>query len=218
MTAFIFDMDGTLFRTDTVLARSLEDAFGWLAENGRWQGEAPVDVYRGIMGVPLPEVWRTLLPHETDAVREQMNAIFHERLIDNIRSGNGALYPHVEELFAFLKQEGHSIFIASNGLTVYLAAIVDVYGLDRWVTETFSIERTTTLDKGDLVGMIAEKYGISHGLVIGDRLSDINAAKANGFTSIGCRFDFAQEAELAEADRIIGDLFELKQLIPELQL
>ena len=50
--------------------------------------------------------------------------------------------------------------------------------------------------------------------VVGDRLSDIHAAKDNGLISIGCRFDFAQEEELVQADVIIEDLLELKTLFP----
>jgi phosphoglycolate phosphatase-like HAD superfamily hydrolase len=40
---------------------------------------------------------------------------------------------------------------------------------------------------------------------VGDRLSDINAAKDNGLMAIGCRFDFAQEDELVQADATIDD-------------
>lgn len=74
------------------------------------------------------------------------------------------------------------------------------------------------MDKGDLVHSIIEKHGIDSGAVIGDRLSDINAAKANGLTAIGCRFDFAQEAELAQAELVIEDLMELKQLVDKRNL
>lgn len=210
-TSFIFDMDGTLFRTDLILERSLENTFDWLREQGQWTGRTPIDRYREIMGVPLPTVWETLLPEHTLDLREQVNAIFHERLIHNIQSGTGALYPNVEELFASLKAEGHSIYIASNGMAAYLSAIVEQYDLDRWVTETFSIEQIDSLDKGVLIGEIVKKYGITDGAVIGDRLSDIRAAKANGLTAVGCRFHFAQEAELAEADCVIEDLLDLQE-------
>lgn len=85
--------------------------------------------------------------------------------------------------------------------------------MDRWVTETFSIQQIQTLDKADLVKTIIQKYKIDNAAVIGDRLSDINAAKDNGFVSIGCNFDFARKEELAEADFVIADFLELKELI-----
>lgn len=209
MKSFIFDMDGTLFQTDKILELALDDTFDRLRTLNLWESGTPIEKYREIMGVPLPKVWEELLPEHSLEIRKEANEFFHERLIWNIQNGNGALYPNVEHLFDHLKNEGHAIYIASNGLTAYLAAIVEFYQLDRWVTETFSIEQISSLNKGDLVESIIHKYGITDGAVIGDRLSDINAAKANKLTAIGCRFDFAQEEELAKADFVIEDLVEL---------
>ncbi len=169
------------------------------------------------MGVPLPKVWETLLPNHSNEVREQTDAYFLERLIENIRNGKGALYPNVKEVFSYLKENNCSIYIASNGLTEYLKAIVSYYDLDNWVTETFSIQQIESLNKSDLVQSIIKKFGITNGAVVGDRLSDINAAKENGLVSIGCNFDFAQEGELSQADMVINHLVELQTILPRLR-
>jgi adenosylhomocysteine nucleosidase len=134
-------------------------------------------------------------------------------LVANIKKGKGALYPNVKEVFSYLKENNCSIYIASNGLKEYLEAIVDHYDLNNWVTETFSIQQIQTLDKGELVKTIIKKYDIKYAAVVGDRLSDINAAKDNGLMAVGCNFDFAQEAELAQADVVIDDLKELKTIV-----
>ncbi len=212
--SLIFDMDGTLFQTDRILERSLEDTFDHLRSLNEWDAETPIDQYREIMGVPLPQVWETLLPHHSMKMREYTDTYFLDRLIVNIKSGQGALYPHVEEVFRFLKENECSIYIASNGLKPYLKAIVDYYHLDQWVTETFSIQQIDSLHKSELVGKIIEKYNLTSGVVVGDRLSDIRAAKDNGFLAIGCHFDFAKEEELRQADRVIFDLKELETLVP----
>ncbi|EPY06269.1 bifunctional 5'-methylthioadenosine/S-adenosylhomocysteine nucleosidase/phosphatase [Paenibacillus alvei TS-15] len=215
--SFIFDMDGTLFQTDKILESSLEDTFNHLKSLKKWDKDTPVDKYREIMGAPLPKVWETLLPNHSIEEREQTDAYFLERLIENIRSGKGDLYPHVKEVFSFLTENNCSIYIASNGLIAYLAAIVDFYNLDTWVTETCSIQQIESLNKSDLVRTIIDKYGITHGAVVGDRISDINAAKDNGLVAIGCNFDFAQEDELAQADVVIEDLNELKSIVSQLK-
>ncbi|PQZ57798.1 nucleosidase [Bacillus sp. MYb209] len=217
LQALIFDMDGTLFQTDKILELSLDDTFDHLRSLQLWDAVTPIDKYREIMGVPLPKVWEALLPDHSNEVRKQTDAYFLERLIENIKSGKGALYPNVKEVFNYLKESGCSIYIASNGLTEYLQAIVSYYDLEQWVTETFSIEQIQTLNKGDLVKGIIGKYNIKTAAVVGDRLSDINAAKDNGLIAIGCNFDFAQEDELAHADFVIDDLMELKGILPELK-
>lgn len=218
MKAIIFDMDGTLFQTGKILEQSLEEALAVLRERGEWQGAAPIDEYRNIMGVPLPAVWEALLPGKSEETKREMDAYFLERLIVNISEGKGELYPDVKGVLAELVAEGYRVFIASNGLVRYLAAIVEYYGLNEWVTETFSIEQASTSDKGELVRIIKEKYGVTEGAVVGDRLSDIRAAKANDLFAVGCRFDFAQEQELKEADAVIDNLADLREVLKRSQV
>ncbi|MBY0597470.1 HAD family hydrolase [Bacillus bingmayongensis] len=218
LQSLIFDMDGTLFQTEKILEVSLDDTFNHLRSLNLWDTVTPIDKYREIMGVPLPKVWEVLLPNHSNEVREQTDAYFLERLVENIRSGKGALYPNVKKIFNYLKENNCSIYIASNGLTEYLQAIVSYYNLDHWVTETCSIEQIQTLDKGDLVKTIIQKYDIKKAAVVGDRLSDINAAKDNGLIAIGCNFDFAQEDELAQADLVINELMELKTILSEMKI
>lgn len=215
--SLIFDMDGTLFQTDKILEISLEDTFNYLKSLNEWERETPIDKYREIMGVPLPKVWEALLPNHSIEVREQADAYFLGRLIENIRSGKGELYPNVKAVFDYLTENNYSIYIASNGLMEYLAAIVNYYNLDNWVTETFSIQQIESLNKSDLVRIIVDKYHITHGAVVGDRISDINAAKDNGLVAVGCDFDFAQEDELSLADIVIEDLNELKSIVSQLK-
>lgn len=216
LQSLIFDMDGTLFQTDKILELSLDDAFNQLRSLNKWDTATPIDKYREIMGVPLPKVWEVLLPNHSTEVRAQTDAYFLERLVENIRSGKGALYPNVKEVFSFLKENNCSIYVASNGLTEYLKAIVSYYNLDNWITEIFSIQQIESLNKSDLVQSIIKKYDITNAAVVGDRLSDINAAKDNGLIAIGCNFDFAQENELSQADIVIDDLLELKTILPKL--
>lgn len=205
-------MDGTLFQTDKILELSLEDTFTYLASLGKWGGSIPIDKFREIMGVPLPVVWETLLPNHSVKEREQINDYFQDRLIENIKNGKGALYPNVQDIFEFLLKDGYTIFIASNGVPAYLKAIVDYYHLDDWVSETYSIEQIESFSKSDLVKTILTKYGIEEAAVVGDRISDIKAAKDNGLTAVGCSFDFAKEEELSQADVVINDLIELRRM------
>lgn len=152
--SLIFDMDGTLFQTDKILELSLEDTFNHLRSQNQWDSVTPIGKYRDIMGIPLPKVWETLLPNHSVNEREQTDAYFLERLIENIQSGKGALYPNVKEVLSYLKEKNCSVYIASNGLSEYLKAIVSYYHLDLWVTETFSIQQINTLNKSDLVQSI----------------------------------------------------------------
>lgn len=208
----IFDMDGTLFQTKKILAYSLEETFSVFKEEGKWKGDAPLEKYEDIMGAPLPIVWDTLLPDFADAEKIRANSLFHMYLQESISTGKGDLYPNALKVFKYLKDNDYLIFIASNGLTSYLNEIVKYYKLEQYITEVFSIEQIVSNDKRNLVHSIKEKYNIHQCIVVGDRISDIHAAKANNFISVGCRFDFSKEEELLQSDYIIDDLSDLISL------
>ncbi len=209
--AIIFDMDGTLFQTNLILEPALAETFDVLRAKGLWQGETPIEKYREIMGVPLPIVWETLCPMHTLAIREESDALFLVKLIERIRNGWGALYPNAEQTLATLA-ENYELYIASNGLTEYLQAIVETYQLERFIKGTYSIQSISSGHKSDLVKKVIEENAIEYGAVVGDRSSDIQAAHDNQLLSVGVRFDFAQETELQKADIVIDDLKSLLDL------
>lgn len=209
----IFDMDGTIFQTNEILEVSLEDTFDQLRKEKIWVGNTPIEKYREIMGVPLPVVWDTLLPKQEKNIKIMANDIFHEHLINNINSGKGKLYPDAKKVMQYLKMNNYSIYIASNGLKKYLNAITSFFKLESFITEVFSIEDTPSGNKGDMVAKIINKYDIKKATVVGDRLSDINAAKDNKLIAVGCEFDFAQIHEFREADFTIKSLKEIVHLV-----
>ncbi|KPL58767.1 HAD family hydrolase [Rossellomorea vietnamensis] len=215
--AMIFDMDGTLFQTDRILEASLHDTFQILRDEEMWEGDTPLETYRGIMGVPLTEAWRTLLPIHPTYVHERVNEEFQDKLIENLLGGMGALYPHAEDLLSYLCKRGFPIFVASNGYPRYLQTIVEYYALDRWISSCYSIVDIDSEDKGELIRRVKEDHHLSHGIVIGDRRSDFKGAEENEFLSIGCAFDFSQENELHEADVVVGDLIEIRDYLEKVK-
>ena len=211
-TAIVFDMDGTLFQTNRILEPALEVTFEQLRQNGCWTGGTPLEKYREIMGVPLPVVWQTLCPELPKEMHEACNERFQLALIELIQSGQGALYPEVESTLEKLA-ENYPLFIASNGQTAYLQAIIETYQLHRWIKATYSIDRVSSGNKSELVSIVLKENDVHKGYVVGDRLSDINAAFDNQLTSIGVRFDFAQENELAKADFIVDRFPEIFDIV-----
>ncbi|MFJ8261088.1 HAD hydrolase-like protein [Rummeliibacillus sp. NPDC094406] len=206
--ALIFDMDGTLFQTNLILEPALIATFDVLRKNNLWDEDTPIDTYREIIGVPLPVVWKTLCPSHTLLIREKSNEIFQEKLIELIKAKKGSLYPNAEFVLERLSID-NSLYIASNGQEAYLQAIVDTYDLNRFIKKVYSIQSISSGQKSDLVKKVMNENYITGGAVIGDRLSDIMAAKDNKLTAIGVNFDFAQAEELKQADKVIDHLIEL---------
>ena len=74
-------------------------------QSNKWDSATPIEKYREIMGVPLPKVWETLMPDHSMKKENYTDAYFLERLLENIRNGNGALYPNVKEVFSLFKRK-----------------------------------------------------------------------------------------------------------------
>jgi adenosylhomocysteine nucleosidase len=210
--AIIFDMDGTLFQTNLILEPALEETFDVLRKENLWDIKTPIEQYRKIMGVPLPVVWETLCPNHSLEIREKSNDIFHKKLIELIKAQKGALYADVERTLNELSKK-HPLFIASNGQIEYLQAIVETYKLDRFIQHTYSIQLMKSGHKSDLVKMVKNEKQLGEGYVVGDRSSDISAAKDNDLIAIGVNFDFAQEDELKQADFVVNNFKEILELV-----
>lgn len=54
--AIIFDMDGTIFRTETILEKSILNTIEKLNDQNISLVNNPIEKYNEIMGVPLEEV------------------------------------------------------------------------------------------------------------------------------------------------------------------
>ena len=210
--AIIFDMDGTLFQTNLILEPALEATFDVLREENLWDRETPTEQYRKVMGVPLPIVWETLCPNHSLEIREKSNEMFQQKLIELIQAKRGALYDDVESTLMELSKK-YPLFVASNGQTDYLEAIVKTYHLDRFIQHTYSIQQVNSGHKSDLVQVVIRENQIEKGYVVGDRSSDIAAAKDNGLIAVGVNFDFAQENELIQADFVVNHFKEILKLV-----
>ncbi|MGE7979000.1 NIF family HAD-type phosphatase [Psychrobacillus sp. NPDC093200] len=204
----IFDMDGTLFQTNLILEPALEKTFNMLREQDLWNEDTPIEKYREIMGVTLPTVWKTLCPKHSYEIREKSNEYFHKQLIALIKNNEGALYPHAEKVLMTLSED-FEVFIASNGQEEYLKAIVETYDLEKYIKKVYSIQTVASGHKSELVERVLKENQITSGYVIGDRSSDINAAKDNNLIAIGVEFDFSQPEELEKANYIVKDLREV---------
>lgn len=211
--AIIFDMDGTLFKTELILESALTRTLSRLDSDSIGYKENPIEKYNEIMGVPLEEVWSVLLVNPTTESINYANQIFQDSLIENIKSGIGSLHDDLEETLDYLVSRNFKLYIVSNGDIDYLKAIYDTYNLGKYFTDFFSINEVRTSSKSDLVAYIIDKENIQVKYIVGDRLSDFQAAKDNGIKSIGCKFYFSKADELKTSDYVIESLSQLKEII-----
>lgn len=211
--AIFFDMDGTLFNTEKILAGALNKTFDYLRKEGEWEGEPPYEECKKLLGSTLEELWSKLLPKSSGAVRKEADRLFLEGMMEEIGSGKGEIFPGVIETLKEIKGMGIPAFVASNGLDGYIQTINKYYGLHEYFTDFYSSGRFKCSSKVELVSKLLEDYKIKTAIMVGDRKSDIEAAIKNNIISIGCDFGFACSDELKGASYHVKDFKEILPLI-----
>ena len=215
--AFIFDMDGTLFQTETLAIPAFYRTFDRLVEQGLYSGTFPTEEQiQSSFGMTTKELWIHLLPDANEEVRKQADQWMLEEELHLLQQGKGALYPGVTSVLHQLNEVGWPLFIASNGMGAYVRRIVEVHGLRSLFKGIYTAGDYQTDAKENLVKILMTEHHITGGYMVGDRSSDVRAGKKNGLTVIGCKYadfpQFGQEMELKEADVIIESFLDLLKI------
>jgi len=213
--AMIFDLDGTLFQTETIVIEAFHLTYAKLREENLYHGDVPADQdILGCLGMLLEHIWERLMPNASLEVRERANVLMHEYENELLDRGQGKLYPGVAETLQALKDQGIRLFVGSNGLEGYVKDVTRIMGIDHIFEGLYSAGEYQTATKVDLVRILLENHQVPTAWMVGDRSSDIEAGKKNQITAIGCDYaGFRKSGELEGADAIITSFDELLNLI-----
>jgi len=202
----IFDLDGTLFRTDTVSVPAAQRTF-----------EA--------FGLPIPRAaeicsffgrstseWHTWLRAQSppDLADELIAAIDQHEL--ELVGETGELYPSVREALAALRPHVAHMAICSNGPEGYVEKVISSQGIAA-AFDAVRYRRADGKDKTRMVAELLEQLAGRPGIVIGDRWDDVEAAHANGLKAIGAAYGYGPLRELVEADALAHTPAELPGLV-----
>lgn len=212
--AMIFDMDGTLFQTESLLIPAYHATFDQMRKEGTFTGSTPDEaVIIGCLGMLLPEIWRRVLPEAEETVRRRADELFIRYELDYLQKGYGELYPGVADTLARLQEAGIRLFVASNGLEEYVRGVARVMGIGSLFEELYSAGEHRTSSKVELVRLLLERHAVASAWMVGDRSSDVEAGLKNGLIVIGCDYaGFGDGSELAGSHVRIRSFAELAGL------
>jgi phosphoglycolate phosphatase-like HAD superfamily hydrolase len=213
--ALIFDMDGTLFETDTLLKGVHERIFATLREEGLYtEPTPPVEKLLGCLGMLLEDIWKNVMPGSTDEARKRADELLLQYELEGLEAGEGSLYPHVDETLRKLKERGLRLFVASNGLEHYVKGVARHKGIAGLFEGLYSAGEHGTATKVELVARLLRENGVERAWMVGDRSSDVEAGKGNGLVVVGCAYAvYGRKEELQGADALISDFGDLLELL-----
>ena len=214
--AVLLDLDGTLFASEELARLGFERTLDRLEREG-WRPPGPrqAGLYRQLIGMTADELFKALLPGSSPELRRKAAKMLEEAEMELLKT-EGSLFPGAIETLHGLRDSGHPLFIVSNGGEAYVETVVDRHGLRGLIDEVYCAGKHKTKEKAELVGMVLRRK-VALAVMVGDRASDIEAARKNGIPSVGCAYGFGRPDELEGADEIISDISELEDAIRRIE-
>lgn len=207
----LFDLDGTLTNPAVGILRCWQHALDIL---GVPHDEA---VLRSLIGPPIHEGFAQLLQTTDPAAIERGVSLYRERF-GTVGLFENELFPEIPGLLARLRELGARLYVATSKPTVYSERIIEHFGLTQYFSKVYGSELSgERADKRLLLRYIVEKESLDvrATTMVGDRLHDVNGAKACGIHSIGVLWGFGgrEELELAGADTVVDSVDALTTIL-----
>ena len=198
MKQFVFfDLDGTLADTDPDIRGAWRAALADLGLECPWFDE------KFVAGPPIDEMTRSLFPNSfTQELADRIRVRFAAHY-DNDGFPMTREYPGVMDEVRRLKADGRIVAIVTNKRYAGATAMARHFGWDRVFDGVFAGDMTPPkVRKPELLARVMARYGASpeNCALVGDTMSDFEAARENGVFSVGVAWGYGTPEELASAD------------------
>ncbi len=207
----LIDLDGTLTDPKPGILNCVQHAMEQLGHPC-----PPFEEILWFIGPPLRESFQTLLKCSM-AEAEEAVTIYRQRF-GSIGLLENDVFDGVAEMLEQQSSLDKRLFIASTKPHVYIHPILEHFNIKQWFERIYGSELDgTRAVKTDLLRHIIADLELvpEETLMIGDRVHDMDAAKAVGVTSIWVDYGYGDAAErnAANPDYICNSIDELGQLL-----
>ncbi|MDA3901008.1 MAG: HAD hydrolase-like protein [Spirochaetes bacterium] len=215
MNLIAFDMDGTIFDNSDILVESYRktvDDFN--SETGLAVAVPSDEKIFSVIGLPPLGIFQELMPGVDTKFCDLMIRLFNRSLISGISDGGGSIYPGVEELLDKLVTDNYRLVMASNGALNYIEKILEFYNLKKYfLSPVIVVDEQKIHNKNELVTTYLDNSEYEMAIMVGDRVSDRDAARANGIPFIGCSYGHAGISEVEAEKYVAHSVSEIYQLV-----
>ncbi len=197
LPALIFDLDGTIIDSKPGILgclRKLLDAHG-LAASG------PLDRF---VGPPVEDWVIELLPDGSEEARAAL-ARDYRSCYDREGWMNSAVFEGVPDLLGELRKKGFSLYVCTSKRHHFAIRMLDACKLTNVFIAIYADKAEyASHSKADLLAMLIRESGLqaNSAWMIGDRIFDFEAARANGLRCIAAGWGYGPEEECLRADAV----------------
>ena len=210
----IFDMDGTLLKSATYAVAAIQNALEDLYSNHNISKVMPSpELILSKIGQPSVQFYLDLLDEEHKYLIDDLHTGIQDHEEHALKSGKGMLFKGTEETLTYLKQQGYLIGLESNCSMRYFNNVKSVFNLEKYLDISQCIGEKEGLNKISIISNFIKTLKSKKTVVVGDRYYDVESGKENGCVTIGCLYGYGKREELKDADFLIEDIRELRELL-----
>jgi phosphoglycolate phosphatase len=220
MDLVILDLDGTLYSSTATTLGAVERAVRDLNErHGLGLSRPSNELILSAVGLTREEFAAKVFPTLPQHHHGEMDDLVWHWERELVTRGRGSLFPGALDALDSLAVGGRRLAVATNAGTGYMNHILDYFGIRERFEAALCAGAEGTRDKSELLDMIMSALSATpdRSVMVGDRMSDVAAARRSGTRAIGCTWGFASRGELESADRVIDRFEELPAAVGELE-
>ncbi|MBK8232759.1 MAG: HAD family hydrolase [Candidatus Eisenbacteria bacterium] len=208
-----FDNDGTLFASHEVANPAIQEAHVAFCRAAGHELPAPTDAeICRLTGLPGLEFFVQLLPEPLKSRAAEFRLICVELEARDVLA-RGRLFPGARELLLELRARGKKLALVTNAGDRYIGAVAERVGYAALLDGLYHHGKDGMASKAEMLRAAHRDLGGAGVVMVGDRHSDLEGARATGAFFIGCTYGYGEAAELEGADRLVGSVAELRSLL-----
>lgn len=210
MNNIIFDIDGTLWDSTSVVADSWNDA---IKDTVGINANLTSEQLKQLFGKTMDEIGMILLPDLDDATRKKVCDACYEYEDNHLIDHAGTFYTGVIDTINELAKN-YKLYIVSNCQCGYIELVLKHGNFTDKITDHLCFG-DTGLHKGETIKLLMQKNNISldDAIYVGDIQGDFEACKIAHIPMIYASYGFGK---VKNPDYTINDIRELPKLMQEI--
>lgn len=190
MDGIIFDIDGTMWDSTSVVAKAWTE---YLRETEKMDITITAEQLKSLFGQLLIDIARQLFPDLSCEEQVRIIDACCQKEHDALEKYGVPVYEGIEEMLDTLGRR-YPLFIVSNCQAGYIELFLKVTGLSRYF-KGHHCPGDTGLDKAGNISLIVKEFSLKEPAYVGDTIGDFNACRKAGVPFIFAAYGFGDVPE-----------------------
>lgn len=200
----IFDLDGTLSKTDEFSILAIQDVQRQLGFKASSR-----ETIIGCYGKAFMDFMNTIFPEADEKVFKEYSKLIPKA--DKKYINRAVTYPGITDMLDELIRHGYELAVCSNANAVYINMVLKALNIDGRIKYVQELEPHMN-SKGESLKTLLNKVNAYKACMVGDTLFDMNAAKENNIPFIGCKYGY-RPYEMEKVENTVSKVEEIPTLV-----